>query len=182
MSKIISVVPNISEGNDQAFISGLVEKLQAVKNLVVLDTSRDSVRNRTVFSFTGPQEAIFAGGLILYRETLAHVDMRQHHGEYPRLGAVDVFPFVPLKDAIPGRDRGHVGGIRRKSGRGIQYPGLSLLRIGPLSHAPLCREHPRGRVRGAGEQAEGPALETRFRARRLQSRRRAPPSSAPAIP
>ena len=99
MSKIISVVPNISEGNDQAFISGLVEKLQAVKNLVVLDTSRDSVRNRTVFSFTGPKEAIFAAGLILYRETLARVDMRKHHGEYPRLGAVDVFPFVPLKDA-----------------------------------------------------------------------------------
>jgi glutamate formiminotransferase len=99
MSKIISVVPNISEGNDQAFISGLVEKLQAVKNVVVLDTSRDSVRNRTVFSFTGPREAIFAAGLILYRETLAHVDMRKHRGEYPRLGAVDVFPFVPLKDA-----------------------------------------------------------------------------------
>jgi glutamate formiminotransferase len=99
MSKIISVVPNISEGNDQPFISGLVEKLQAVKNLVVLDTSRDSVRNRTVFSFTGPKEAIFAGGLTLYRETLAHVDMRRHRGEYPRLGAVDVFPFVPLKDA-----------------------------------------------------------------------------------
>ena len=99
MSKIISVVPNISEGNDQAFISGLVEKLQAVKNLVVLDTSRDSVRNRTVFSFTGPQEAMFEAGMLLYRETLAHVDMRKHRGEYPRLGAVDVFPFVPLKDA-----------------------------------------------------------------------------------
>jgi len=99
MSKIISVVPNISEGNDQAFLTSLVEKLQAVKNLVVLDTSRDSVRNRTVFSFTGPREAIFAGGLTLYRETLAHVDMRKHRGEYPRLGAVDVFPFVPLKDA-----------------------------------------------------------------------------------
>jgi glutamate formiminotransferase len=99
MSKIISVVPNISEGNDQEFISSLVEKLQAIKDLVVLDTSRDSVRNRTVFSFTGPEEAIFAGGLALYRETLAHVDMRRHRGEYPRLGAVDVFPFVPLKDA-----------------------------------------------------------------------------------
>jgi len=99
MSKIISVVPNISEGNDQSFISGLVAKLQAVKNVVVLDTSRDSVRNRTVFSFTGTPEALFAGGLLLYRETLAHVDMRKHRGEYPRLGAVDVFPFVPLKDA-----------------------------------------------------------------------------------
>lgn len=99
MSKIISVVPNISEGSDQAFISGLVEKLQAVRGLVMLDTSRDSVRNRTVFSFTGPQEALFAGGLVLYRETLARVDMRKHRGEYPRLGAVDVFPFVPLKEA-----------------------------------------------------------------------------------
>lgn len=99
MSKIISVVPNISEGNDQKFISSLVEKLRVIKDLVVLDTSRDSVRNRTVFSFTGPKEAVFAGGLTLYRETLAHVDMRRHRGEYPRLGAVDVFPFVPLKDA-----------------------------------------------------------------------------------
>ena len=99
MSKIVSVVPNISEGSDQAFISGLVEKLQAVRGLVMLDTSRDSVRNRTVFSFSGPQEAIFAGGLLLYRETLARVDMRKHRGEYPRLGAVDVFPFVPLKEA-----------------------------------------------------------------------------------
>jgi glutamate formiminotransferase len=99
MSKIISVVPNICEGKDQAFISGLVDKLKAVENLLVLDVSRDSIRNRTVFSFTGPQAAIFAGGLTLYRETLAHVDMRKHQGEYPRLGAVDVFPFVPLKDA-----------------------------------------------------------------------------------
>ncbi len=99
MNKIISVVPNISEGNDQQFISGLVEKLKTVKNLLVLDVSCDSVRNRTVFSFTGPKEAIFAGGLTLYRETLKQVDMRKHKGQYPRLGAVDVFPFVPLKGA-----------------------------------------------------------------------------------
>jgi glutamate formiminotransferase len=99
MSKIISVVPNISEGSDQQFISRLVEKLKAVENLLVLDVSCDNVRNRTVFSFTGPKEAIFAGGLTLYRETLKQVDMRKHKGQYPRLGAVDVFPFVPLKDA-----------------------------------------------------------------------------------
>jgi glutamate formiminotransferase len=99
MSKIISVVPNISEGKDQQFVSELVEKLKQVKNLLVLDVSCDSVRNRTVFSFTGPREAIFAGGLSLYRDTLKHVNMREHKGQYPRLGAVDVFPFVPLKDA-----------------------------------------------------------------------------------
>jgi glutamate formiminotransferase len=99
MNKIISCVPNICEGKDQKFIDMLVEKMKAVAGLVILDVSRDSVRNRTVFSFTGPQESLFEGGMLLYRETLAHVDMRQHLGEYPRLGAVDVFPFVPLKDA-----------------------------------------------------------------------------------
>jgi len=99
MSRIISVVPNISEGKDEAFIAGLVDTLRQVRDLLVLDVSRDSVRNRTVFSFTGPQPAIFEGGLILYRETLKHVDMRKHRGQYPRIGAVDVFPFVPLKDA-----------------------------------------------------------------------------------
>ncbi len=99
MNKIISCVPNICEGKDQKFIDALVEKLKAVSGLVMLDVSRDSVRNRTVISFTGSQGALFEAGMLLYRETLAHVDMREHQGEYPRLGAVDVFPFVPLKDA-----------------------------------------------------------------------------------
>ena len=99
MNKIISCVPNICEGKDQKFIDGLVEKLNVVNGLIVLDVSRDSVRNRTVFSFTGSQEALFEAGLMLYRQTLPHIDMREHQGEYPRIGAVDVFPFVPLKDA-----------------------------------------------------------------------------------
>jgi len=99
MNKIISCVPNICEGKDQKFIDALVEKLKTIPGLALLDVSRDSVRNRTVFSFTGAQEALFEGGLLLYRETLAHVDMRQHQGEYPRSGAGDVFPFVPLKEA-----------------------------------------------------------------------------------
>jgi glutamate formiminotransferase len=99
MNKIISCVPNICEGKDQKFIDALVEKLKTVGGLTLLDVSRDSVRNRTVFSFTGSQDSLFEAGMLLYRETLAHVDMRQHQGEYPRLGAVDVFPFVPLKEA-----------------------------------------------------------------------------------
>jgi glutamate formiminotransferase / 5-formyltetrahydrofolate cyclo-ligase len=99
MNKIISCVPNICEGKDQKFIDDLVQKLKTIQDLAVLDVSRDSVRNRTVLSFTGSQDAMFDAGMMIYRETLAHVDMREHHGEYPRLGAVDVFPFVPLKGA-----------------------------------------------------------------------------------
>lgn len=99
MSQIISVVPNICEGRDQGFIEALQGKLEAVPGVVVLDVHMDQVRNRTIFSITGRKEAIFEGGLLLYQEALGRIDMRQHQGEYPRIGAVDVFPFVALRNA-----------------------------------------------------------------------------------
>ena len=99
MSQIISVVPNVCDGRDEAFVGKIQEKLESVTGLVVLDVSMDQVRNRTNFSFTGSREAIFEGGFLLYEAALGHIDMRQHEGEYPRIGAVDVFPFVALRDA-----------------------------------------------------------------------------------
>jgi glutamate formiminotransferase len=99
MPQIISVVPNICEGRDEAFIESVQERLEAVAGLVVLDVSMDQVRNRTIFSFTGSKEAVFEGGFLLYEAALGHIDMRQHQGEYPRIGAVDVFPFVALREA-----------------------------------------------------------------------------------
>jgi glutamate formiminotransferase len=98
MSKIISVVPNICEGRDAKLVDDIVHKLHTVKGLIVLDVSRDTFRNRTVISFTGKPEVLFEGGFLLYDEALKHIDMRKHEGGYPRIGAVDVFPFVPLKD------------------------------------------------------------------------------------
>ncbi len=98
MSQLISVVPNICEGRDEAFVQSLREKLELVPGLVVLDVSVDQVRNRTVLSFTGPKSAVFEGGFLVYQEALQKIDMRQHQGEYPRIGAVDVFPFVALRD------------------------------------------------------------------------------------
>ena len=99
MTKIISVVPNISEGRDAAFIEALRTKLEAVPELMVLDVAMDQVRNRTIFSFTGPREAVFQSGHLVYEAALAKIDMRHHEGEYPRIGAVDAFPFVALKNA-----------------------------------------------------------------------------------
>ncbi len=99
MSKIIAAIPNICEGKDRAFIADLTTRLENVSNLMMLDVSMDQIRNRTVFAFTGTAEALFEGGLLLYEQSLKQIDMRKHQGEYPRIGAVDVFPFVPLKDA-----------------------------------------------------------------------------------
>lgn len=99
MDKIITVVPNICEGQDGQFVTNLVLKLQSIPGCVVLDYSSDQSRNRTVISFTGSRETIFKAGETLYEMALAQIDMRRHEGDYPRLGAVDVFPFVPVKNA-----------------------------------------------------------------------------------
>jgi glutamate formiminotransferase / 5-formyltetrahydrofolate cyclo-ligase len=98
MTEIISVVPNICDGRDAAFVDRLERELESVPGLVILETSMDEARNRTILSFTGGQDAIFDGGLRLYELALPHIDMRRHQGDYPRIGAVDVFPFVPHKD------------------------------------------------------------------------------------
>jgi glutamate formiminotransferase len=98
MSQIITAVPNVCEGRDAAFVDALQETLERVPGLVVLDVSMDQVRNRTVLSFTGSRDAMFEGGFALYEHALGHIDMRHHQGEYPRIGAVDVFPFVPLRN------------------------------------------------------------------------------------
>lgn len=99
MDKIIAAIPNICEGTDQSFIDEITTRLKGVTNLILLDVAMDHARNRTVFSFTGSKDAIFAGGLALYELCLERIDMRHHIGEFPRVGAVDVFPFVPLKSA-----------------------------------------------------------------------------------
>jgi glutamate formiminotransferase len=97
MSQLITAVPNICEGRDEAFIETLQGKLESVLGLTLLDVSMDQVRNRTIFSFAGSREALFQGGAVLYEQALGHIDMREHQGEYPRIGAVDVFPFVALQ-------------------------------------------------------------------------------------
>jgi glutamate formiminotransferase / 5-formyltetrahydrofolate cyclo-ligase len=99
MDQIIAAVPNICEGTDAGFIEELTTRLKGIPALILLDVAVDNARNRTVFSFTGSKDAVFSGGLALYERSLQHIDMRRHKGEFPRVGAVDVFPFVPLKNA-----------------------------------------------------------------------------------
>lgn len=97
MDPVIAVIPNICEGTNSELVDGLAAGLDQIPGLMMLDVAMDHARNRTVLSFTGSKEAVFAGGFLLYERALQAIDMRRHHGEYPRVGAVDVFPFVPLR-------------------------------------------------------------------------------------
>lgn len=93
---MIESIPNVSEGQRPAVIAALTAALRAVPDLRLLDVSADSAHNRSVFTYAGEPAAVEAAALALVACAVTHVDLRTHRGVHPRMGAVDVLPFVPL--------------------------------------------------------------------------------------
>jgi glutamate formiminotransferase len=96
MAGIVECVPNISEGRRLDVVDGLASVITAVPGVRLLDRTSDPDHNRSVFTFAGDPAAVERAALALIDATYRVVDMRGHRGEHPRLGAVDVVPFVPL--------------------------------------------------------------------------------------
>lgn len=96
---LIESVPNISEGARPDVVAHIADQVRAVPGVRVLDVQSDATHNRSVLTLAGSPDALKAGILTLFEHTLAAVDLRAHKGEHPRLGAVDVVPFIPLDGA-----------------------------------------------------------------------------------
>ena len=91
--------------------SGLPPRSRAVPGLRVLDVQSDATHNRSVFTLAGDAAALSAGIPVLFERALADIDLRTHKGEHPRLGAVDVVPFIPI-DGVTMADCVHAGASR----------------------------------------------------------------------
>ncbi len=96
---IIECVPNISEGRDPVAVEAIAAAVRTVPGVRLLDVQSDATHHRSVLTFAGDREPLRAAVLALFAATLARVDLRRHAGEHPRLGAVDVVPFVPIEGA-----------------------------------------------------------------------------------
>jgi glutamate formiminotransferase / 5-formyltetrahydrofolate cyclo-ligase len=95
--KIISSVPNISEGRDAALIEDVLGRIRAVKGVKVTECSSDPNHNRSVFTYLGPPEAVLEATCAMAARSVELIDMTKHHGSHPRQGAVDVVPFIPIR-------------------------------------------------------------------------------------
>ena len=96
---MIEAVPNISEGRRTEVVRAAVEALEAVPGARVLDWSSDASHNRSVVTIAGEPDPLHEAILRLFDVAVARIDMRRHRGVHPRIGAVDVVPFVPLDGA-----------------------------------------------------------------------------------
>jgi glutamate formiminotransferase len=95
---IIECVANVSEGRDADALAAMAQAIRAVAGAHLADVHSDSDHHRSVFTVLGAPAAVAAAARALAEVALARVDMRAHHGLHPRLGALDVVPFVPLAD------------------------------------------------------------------------------------
>jgi len=95
---VLECVPNVSEGRSPAVIDRLGRAITQVKGVRLASVHIDPDHHRSVFTFLGAPEAVQAAALSLARAVFETVDMRAHQGIHPRLGALDVLPFVHLRD------------------------------------------------------------------------------------
>lgn len=96
--KLVECVPNFSEGRRPEVVNAIRDAIASVEGVTVLDASSDASHNRSVITFVVPLERAVEAALAGIREASARIDMREHSGEHPRIGAADVVPFVPLED------------------------------------------------------------------------------------
>jgi glutamate formiminotransferase/formiminotetrahydrofolate cyclodeaminase len=96
MKKIIECVPNFSEGKDIDIINAISESIKNVEGCTLLDVDPGSSTNRTVYTFVGDENTVIEGALAAAKVAKELIDMTKQTGEHPRMGAMDVCPFVPV--------------------------------------------------------------------------------------
>ena len=94
--RLVECVPNFSEGRRQAVIAAIRNTAAAVRDVWVLDLHADAVHNRMVLTMAGAPESVAEAAFRCVERAAQLIDMTEHRGEHPRIGATDVVPFVPL--------------------------------------------------------------------------------------
>lgn len=97
MKQLLAEV-NFSEGRDQKLIDAVLAALMEANDLDLVDKNSDADHNRTVFTYKGEPKSVLEGTKRLAKKAVEMIDMTKHHGSHPRMGAVDVVPFIPVRD------------------------------------------------------------------------------------
>ncbi|MBW2121757.1 MAG: glutamate formimidoyltransferase [Deltaproteobacteria bacterium] len=95
--RVLMCVPNVSEGRKTEVVEQIVEQVRRFKGVKILDLSSDPDHNRSVLTYIGEPGTVLEATKSMAQTALELIDMRLHHGSHPRMGAVDVVPFVPVR-------------------------------------------------------------------------------------
>ncbi len=153
--RLLECVPNISEGRDQDKITSMAEEVKKHKGVRLLDFSSDKDHHRSVFTFIGEPEAIKDVAFSLTMKAIDLIDMREHKGGHPRLGAMDVVPFVPIQ----GVEMEEAVQIAREFGKGLGKRGIPVFFYEEAAVQPERKDLPsirKGEYEGLQEKLKDP--------------------------
>jgi glutamate formiminotransferase / formiminotetrahydrofolate cyclodeaminase len=97
MPRLVECVPNFSEGRRREVVEALMEVIAQVPGVTLLDHEMDADHNRCVLTFAGEPEGVVEAAVRVTAEAAKRIDLNQHSGQHPRMGATDVVPFVPVE-------------------------------------------------------------------------------------
>ena len=152
---LFEAVPNFSEGKDAAKISRITEAVGAVSGVRVLGLHSDPDHNRSVLTFAGEEDAVLEGAVALAKACAAELDLASQTGEHPRMGVLDVLPFVPLEGAT----MDDAVRLARRAGEILGSLGFPVFLYGAAATAPHRRDLPdvrRGGYEGVAARIEDP--------------------------
>lgn len=158
----LECVPNVSDGRDPRVLDRMTARLSGTPGVRLLDVHRDADHHRSVFTLVGEPPALTDAILGLCDEAMPAIDLRRHQGAHPRIGAVDVVPFVPVGHAT----MDEAVAAARTTGRAIaERFGIPVLLYEEAATAPHRRRLEavrRGRFEGLAEKLRSPGWQPDF--------------------
>jgi len=133
MRRLVESVPNISEGRDQAVISRLVAGVQSIPHVALLDVHVDPDHHRSVFTIVGEPHAMDTALFSLVQQAQHLIDINQHQGEHPRIGVVDVVPWIPLQEVTMDDCVMYAKALGARIGQELQIPVYLYEQAQPVS-------------------------------------------------
>jgi glutamate formiminotransferase len=122
MHRLVESVPNVSEGRDHTVLSALVAEIQSLRDVILLDLHSDFDHHRSVFTMAGEPEAMSTALFNLMKQAQRMIDLRSHHGHHPRIGAVDVVPWIPLKGMTMEECATYANNLGQRVGKELGIP------------------------------------------------------------
>ena len=167
MAKIIESVPNISEGRRPEVVAACVDAVRNVPGVTLMDYSSDASHNRSVISYVGSPDGVEEASVALAKKAAELIDLTKHTGEHPRMGAVDVMPFIPIRETTT---EDCVELSRRVGRRIAEEAGIPVFLYEASATSPLhanLADVRRGQFEGMAEKVLLPEWEPDFGGRRI---------------
>ena len=151
MNKIIECVPNFSEGRDLQKVEKIVEPFRGKENVKLLDYSTDKDHNRCVVTVVGEPEALEDAMVEAIGIALELIDMTKHEGQHPRMGAVDVVPFIPIRNCTVEEADAVAKNVAKRAAEKFGQPFFLYEKSATASHRENLANIRKGQFEGMAE-------------------------------